>query len=106
MIKELNNAKEIFIYHKGCYGCGGTANLYNSLQSYILDTMINKLPKYQIRRIDYDIKWQDELKSADLSAPAVKIINSDNQVFWIAYQELEKKLSKDKNAKEETRRKK
>lgn len=99
MIRELKNAQEILIYHKGCYGCGRTANLYHSLQKYLVEKMNNKLPSYQVRRIDYDMKWQDELESAGLSAPAVKITKTNGEIVWVAYKELEQKIKKAKQKK-------
>lgn len=103
MLKELENAKEIYIYHKGCYGCGRSAHLYDTLQCYLASQLAEvegyKLPKYQVRRIDFDTVWQDEIESAGLNTPAVKIIKEDKTVLWIAYKELEAKIKKEEDDK-------
>ena len=101
MIKQLKDAKMIEVYHKGCYGCGTTAHLYDTLQKYLAE-QINSGEidisdyKFRVKRIDYDMKWQDELKSAGLEAPAVKITKEDGEIDWIAYKELEKKIKRTK----------
>lgn len=99
MIKQLKDAKMIEVYHKGCYGCGTTAHLYDTLQKYLAEQIYSgKIDisdyKFRVKRIDYDMKWQDELKSADLEAPAVKITKEDGEIDWIAYKELEKKIKR------------
>lgn len=101
MIKELQDAKEIYIYHKGCYGCGKTARLYDTLQKHIVNQLNHSqeqpyfLPKYQVRRIDFDLKWQEELESVEMSAPAAKIIKDSGDIFWIDYKELERKIKEE-----------
>lgn len=105
MIRELKNVKGIIIYHKGCYGCGKTNEKYALLDTYVSRNFVEEkmrgkdivIPSFQVRRIDYDMKWQDELESAGLSAPAVKIIKNDGEIVWIAYKELEHKIKKERS---------
>ena len=103
MIRELKNAKAIFIYQKGCYGCGNTAKRYSALQTYVSRNFLEQkmagkdivVPSFQVRRIDYDIAWQDEVKSAEVSLPAVKIV-SDKGYEWYSYDYLAEKIRKSK----------
>lgn len=104
MIRELRDAKEILVYHKGCYGCGHTAHLYDTLQKYLVDQLAKdqsyKIPKFQVRRIDFDVAWQDELESAGLKAPAVRIEKENGEILWVDYKELEQDIKDEKEFKE------